>query len=177
MGNLNCCAAGPGQRLGGKYDIGVSARAACSRLVGAAFLAGALAAVSVSSTSSWAQSSPEQEGVKKPISKKPSRKTAASPAATTESPKGEGESSAGTAAQSPLANCKQQYAAKKAASATEANGQASYLKACLAADPPPPGGAGLVRGGQLRPLQSEKRVCDAKSLFKGLVSDFPPALP
>jgi hypothetical protein len=58
------------------------------RLVGAAFLAG-MPAVSVSSTSSWAQSSPEQEGVNKPIEKKPSRKTAASPAATTESAKGE----------------------------------------------------------------------------------------
>jgi hypothetical protein len=77
--------------------VGVSTRATCSRLVGAAFLAGMLAAVSVSSTPSWAQSSPEQEGVNKPIKKKPSRKTASSPAATTESAKGEGQSSTGTA--------------------------------------------------------------------------------
>ncbi len=48
-------------------------------IAAAAFLAGMLAAVSVSSTSSWAQSSPEQEGVNKPITKKPSRKIAASP--------------------------------------------------------------------------------------------------
>ena len=65
------------------------------------------------------------------------RKIAASPAASTESAKGEGQSSAGTAAQSARANCKQEYAAKKAAGATEASGQASYLKACLTADPPP----------------------------------------
>jgi hypothetical protein len=43
------------------------------------------------------QSSPKQEGVNKPIKKKPSRKTASSPAATTESAKGEGQSSTGTA--------------------------------------------------------------------------------
>ena len=127
--------------------VGVSARAACSRLVGAAFLAGMLAAVSVSSTSSWAQSSPEQEGVNKPIKKKPSRKIAASPVATTELAKGEGQSSAGIAAQSPLANCKQEYAAKKAAGATEANSQASHLKACRPADPPPGAGAEASQGG------------------------------
>jgi hypothetical protein len=45
------------------------------------------------------------------------------------------------------AECKQEYSAKKAADATGGRSEASYVKACLAADPPAPAGADASQGG------------------------------
>ena len=52
-----------------------------------------------------------------------------------------------TASAKTEAECKQEYAAKKAAGEIAPKSRAAYLKACLAADPPPAAGAEASKGG------------------------------